>query len=246
MLSKEEIRRRIWELLERENIATFPRPVYGRIPNFIGSEIAAKRLCELPEFKRANVVKVNPDSPQYFVRKLVLLTGKKLIMPSPKLKRGFLLLDPKFIPPRDISEAATIKGAFKHGRLIRLSDLPSIDLIVIGSVAVDYNGSRIGKGGGYSEIEYAILRELRKISDDTPVITTVHDKQIVDKVPREEHDVPVDVIVTPNRVIRISSKLEKPKGIIWSKIPNDTFGKMPVLKELLQVLNYSDTDVKVI
>ncbi len=33
MTTKDDIRQRLWERLERENIADFPRPCFGRIPN---------------------------------------------------------------------------------------------------------------------------------------------------------------------------------------------------------------------
>jgi 5-formyltetrahydrofolate cyclo-ligase len=38
--------------------------VHHRIPNFKGAAEAAQRLAELPEFKKAEVIKVNPDTPQ--------------------------------------------------------------------------------------------------------------------------------------------------------------------------------------
>ncbi|MEM2935977.1 MAG: 5-formyltetrahydrofolate cyclo-ligase, partial [Candidatus Bathyarchaeia archaeon] len=97
-VEKGRIRERIWKLLEDKEIARFPKPVYGRIPNFLGAEEAARRLTALPEFQKAKVVKVNPDSPQNPVREAVLSSGKVLIMPTPRLKAGFLVLDPKTIP----------------------------------------------------------------------------------------------------------------------------------------------------
>jgi hypothetical protein len=47
--------------------ARFPRPVHHRIPNFVDAEKAAQRLADLPEFKAAKVIKVNPDTPQKMV-----------------------------------------------------------------------------------------------------------------------------------------------------------------------------------
>ena len=38
--------------------------VHHRIPNFQGADEAAERLATLPEFQSANLVKVNPDTPQ--------------------------------------------------------------------------------------------------------------------------------------------------------------------------------------
>src|SRR6266480_905332 len=73
---KTAIRQRIWRRLEEERVAAFPRPIRGRIPNFKGSPAAAARLAELPEFRDAKAIKVNPDAPQLPVRRLVLEHGK--------------------------------------------------------------------------------------------------------------------------------------------------------------------------
>src|SRR5437764_9186670 len=59
--AKQEIRERIWELLQRQGAARFPG-ARGRIPNFRGAERAADQLAELPEWGAAHVVKANPDS----------------------------------------------------------------------------------------------------------------------------------------------------------------------------------------
>lgn len=233
---KSEIRRKIWILMDEMDITRFPKPVYGRIPNFIGSEKAARRLAKLDEFKRARVVKVNPDSPQRMVRYLALLARKILLMPTPRLKSGFLILDPKKIPKHAYAKAASIRGAFRYGRQCSVWKLPHVDLIVAGSVAVSKDGVRLGKGGGYSEIEYGILREVNAIDENTPVFTTVHDVQIVDELPREPHDLVVDAIITPTKVLRIRRMYELPKGIIWENLSADKIKEMPILAELRKML----------
>jgi len=230
---KNSIRRRIWSEMERKGVARFPTPLTHRIPNFQGAEEAASRLAQMDIFKRAKVVKVNPDAPQIPVRKLVLMNGKILIVPTPRLRQGFLLLDPSTIPKYLIPRAATIKGAFIFGKCVKPWDLPVIDLVVIGSVAVNVNGIRIGKGGGYAELEYAILREFNKVNDLTPIVTTVHDMQIIDsEIPREPHDLVVDYIVTPTRIIEVNRKASRPRGIIWSIITPNKLREIPILKEI--------------
>ncbi len=194
---------RVWRLMEEKGIAKFPRPVFHRIPNFVGAEKAAENLRELPEYKKAKVIFSNPDSPQKPVREAALRDGKIVVMATPKLRKGFLLLDPNVIPQGNISRASTIRGAFKHGRFIDPSEV-KVDLFVAGSVAVSPDGGRLGKGTGYSDQEYAILKNSGRLTSETPVVTTVHDVQMVEKVPWEEWDVSVDVIVTPTRVIRIT------------------------------------------
>ncbi len=64
------------------------------------------------------------------------------------------------------------------------------------------------------------------------VATTVHEIQIVDKIPFEEHDLTIDLVVTPNKVIETHTKYAKPKGIIWSKIDLKKLRAIPILKEL--------------
>jgi 5-formyltetrahydrofolate cyclo-ligase len=197
----------------------------------VGADKAGRRVADLKEFQDAGTVKVNPDSSQRQVRLEVLSHRKTLLMPTPRLRSGFILLDDSV--PRDrLRLASTIHGAFTVGRKVSLEKLPAIDLVVVGSVAVAPDGGRIGKGEGYSEVEYAILRELGLVSESTPVITTVHDSQIVDFVPLEDHDIAVDYIVTPNRVLATKRTKPRPGGIIWSKVTPEMIERMPVLKEL--------------
>jgi len=185
----------------------------------------------MKEFQNAKTVKVNPDSPQRQVRLEVLSHGKILLMPTPRLRSGFILLDDSI--PRDrLRLASSIRGAFMLGRKVSLDKVPAIDLVIVGSVAVAQDGGRIGKGEGYSEMEYGILRELELVSESTPVITTVPDSQIVESVPLEDHDIAVDYIVTPIRVLATRRTKSRPAGIIWSKVSPEMMERMPVLKEL--------------
>lgn len=233
-VQKEVVRNRIWTTMEELNIARFPRPVYDRIPNFVGSEEAAKRLVSIECFHKSPVIKVNPDSPQRPVRRSLLEKGKTLLMPTPRLKNGFLILTPSNFLDRDFSYASSIRGSFKYGTKIKLSELPMVGGIVVGSVAVSTTGARVGKGRGYSDLEYAILRELYLVNDSVPVATTVHEVQIIRDVPIEEHDVPIDYIVTPKRVIKTKTMYPKPKGMMWNKITQEMIGQMKILINLVK------------
>jgi 5-formyltetrahydrofolate cyclo-ligase len=231
-LTKSEIRKRIWDYLEEQNIARFPRPVYHRIPNFVGSETAAKTIMELREFKEASIIKVNPDSPQAHVRRIVLDTGRTLIIPTPRLSGGFLKVDPHQINKQTIRMASSISGAFRVGEKIPLSKLPKVDLIVAGSVAVSLDGGRIGKGEGFSELEFAILRDCGRVDDRTKIVTTVHDAQIVESFPIERYDIPVDYILTPTKLVETRTRTLKPDGIYWDLVTDQMLERMPILREL--------------
>ena len=229
---KDKIRHEVWRRLEELGLARFPRPVYGRIPNFIGAEKAASRLLNLKEYIDARVVKVSPDSPQKYVRYRCLLDGKILIMPTPRLRRGFLILDPSRIPREMFERTSTIRGAFRYGRIIDPKDIPRVDLIVTGSVAVSRDGIRIGKGGGYGELEYAILRELGKVDEDTPIMTNVHDIQVYERLPSEPYDLTVDYIATPRDLIKIERRRARPRGILWDLLDEEKLNEIPLLRRL--------------
>jgi 5-formyltetrahydrofolate cyclo-ligase len=93
--TKQRIREAVWSRLDADGISTFPRPVAGRIPNVRNADAAAEQLAQTPEWQAARIVKVNPDAPQRGVRFRALRQGKMLLMPSPRLREGFVLLDPK-------------------------------------------------------------------------------------------------------------------------------------------------------
>ena len=77
-----------------------------------------------------------------------------------------------------------------------------IDLIVVGSVAVNDRGARLGKGAGYADLEVGLLAEAGLLGGQTVIATTVHELQVLDEeLPELDHDFRVDVIVTPERVI---------------------------------------------
>jgi 5-formyltetrahydrofolate cyclo-ligase len=218
--AKQEVRERIWGLLERERAARFPG-AQGRIPNFRGAERAADRLAELAEWESAEVIKANPDSPQLPVRRHARREGKTLYMAVPRLAEAkpFMLVrgDP------------TIKRALGEGRPLAVEELEPVDLIVCGTVAVNREGVRVGKGGGYSDLEFALLVERGLVGPKTTIATTVHDLQLLDEdLPETEHDFRVDVIVTPTTAVRtVASK--RPPGILWDHLDDDRRASIPVL-----------------
>jgi 5-formyltetrahydrofolate cyclo-ligase len=180
------------------------------------------------------VVKVNPDAPQRGVRFRALKQGKLLRMPTPRLREGFLLLDPARIPDNRLFAASSISGAFSLARQVGLDELPTIDLLVFGSVAVTAEGDRVGKGEGYAELEFAVLRTLDRVPADIVIATTVHDEQLVESIPREAFDVSLDLICTPTHTLRVGRRPRRPGGVLWDKLPDERRREMPILEELYQ------------
>jgi 5-formyltetrahydrofolate cyclo-ligase len=235
MNTKEAIRKEIWALLQKQKVARFPG-AEGRIPNFIGAEACAKQLAETTYWKAAKVLKINPDSPQRAIRHRALAEGKIIYMAVPRLRsdKPFIELDPKKLKCSPYV-ASSIKGAGQHGQPIGIDKLRKVDLVVCGSVAVNRRGARVGKGGGYSDLEFALLTEQKKIAANTPIVTSVHPLQIVDEeMPMTEHDIPLSAIITPAEVIELQSSFSRPKGIYWSMLAQEKIDEIPVLKAKLQ------------
>jgi 5-formyltetrahydrofolate cyclo-ligase len=229
---KQAVRERVWRRLEQEGAARFPG-ARGRIPNFVGAERAAERLAQLDQWVSASTIKANPDAPQLPVRALALRQGKLLYMAVPRLtdRRPFLLIDPVelSVPPR---RAASIRGASQHGRPVELEEVRRVDVVVCGSVAVNRRGARVGKGGGFSDLEFALLRESGAVTDRTVIATTAHEVQIAeDDLPETTHDFRVDLIVTPDRVIRCR-RVRRPAGILWDHLDAAKEQAIPVLRGL--------------
>jgi 5-formyltetrahydrofolate cyclo-ligase len=232
-VDKQEIREAVWSLLQSEGVARFPG-ARGRIPNFTGAEACADTVSQLAVWKRAKFIKANPDSPQRAIRHLALKQGKTIYMAVPRLRdeKCFIELDPARIGQK-IYAASSIKGAFELGRQVSIKQMKPVDLIVCGSVAVRRDGGRLGKGGGYSDLEYALALELGIVTARTPIITTVHLLQIVtEKFPLKPHDIPVDFIATSEEVIECNTKLPRPKGIYWEYLDEEKIDAIPLLKKM--------------
>ncbi|KAG7297240.1 hypothetical protein JYU34_019180 [Plutella xylostella] len=217
----------------------FPRPVYNRIPNFKGAPEAAAKLAELDVFKNADTVKVNPDKPQESVRVFSLEQQKTLYVPVPRLQTGFLNrleLPEGETGPAAIRKAVSRNGMETYGKPVGIEESGvSLDLVVMGSVAVSKEGYRIGKGKGYGDLEFGLMMHMKAIKPSTVVVTTVHDSQVFDTLPAElfgPHDVPIDIIITPTQVIETQRMSQRPTGILWHLLSSRRLALMPVLGQL--------------
>lgn len=79
---------------------------------------------------------------------------------------------------------------------IRYIDPQDIDLVVVPGAVFDRRGYRVGYGGGFYDRFLST-----KIRKGVPKIAVGFDLQVVDKVPTEEFDFPVDFIITEKEVI---------------------------------------------
>ncbi|MEZ3145037.1 5-formyltetrahydrofolate cyclo-ligase [Halobaculum sp. MBLA0143] len=236
---KDTLRERVWDHLEDAGEARFPFPPHGRIPNFAGADAAADRLQETTAWETAETVKANPDAPQLPVRRAALRAGKTVYAAVPRLREPepFLELDPAAIPPDEIDDATTVSGISEYGDPVAPEAVSHVDLIVSGSVLVTPDGGRIGKGEGYSDLEFAVLSAFDAVDDETTVATTIHESQVrtAPAASFDRHDVPVDVVCTPERTLTPGDddrEFCRPTGIDWDALEDERLEEIPVLGRL--------------
>ncbi|MEY4494779.1 MAG: hypothetical protein RL570_894 [Actinomycetota bacterium] len=84
----------------------------------------------------------------------------------------------------------------------QIQEPTNIDLAIIPALAVDSNGMRLGKGKGFYD------RALLKFEPLPPVVAVVFEDEILETIPSEAHDHPVDAAVTPSGIQHFSQRLK--------------------------------------
>lgn len=157
-------------------------------------------LFSLKEFQKAKnilfYVSFNKEvDTQEIIKELLKKKEKNIIVPF-TIKNDFRLhlselknfieLEPKtfgILEPKD--------------RYIREFNKDKLDLIIVPGIVFDKNGHRIGYGYGYYD------RFLKTIKKEAIKIGLAFDFQLIDKIPEEKHDVPLNIIVTDKKVLKV-------------------------------------------
>ncbi len=94
-------------------------------------------------------------------------------------------------------------GVLEPRKEVRLKKIPSdLDLIIVPGAIFSKNGCRIGYGGGFYD------SFLTKQGKDVLKVGFTFSQFVVEKLPSEEHDVPVDLIITEKDIIDCRNEVE--------------------------------------
>jgi 5-formyltetrahydrofolate cyclo-ligase len=235
LAQKAALREQIWDAMSVKGVSRFPGPA-NRIPNFVGAERAAEQLAQSDAWANARTIKSTPDSPQLPVRVRALKEGKLVYMAVPRLAEPepFFVLDPDHLadPP---ARAASIKAAARSARTVAFAEMTPVDLVVTGCVGVGSDGARLGKGGGFSDLEFALAAAAGLVDRDTIVVTTVHDVQVqpTGAIPTVDHDLRVGLIATPTRLIEVPRRRgHRLPALEWEQLTDAKIAAIPVLGRL--------------
>ena len=206
------------------------------IPDFAGSVAAMDRLCALPAFATARHVFVTPDNSLIELRRRLLQAGVSLVVSSYNMASGFYLLRPGAVPQGHELYGAWPDGLAHFGQALSLqalADLGRFDFGATGASAVATSGVRFGRGHGFFDLEWRIFSDMGLVDNATPLVTAVHDLQVLDKklFPSPD-DVLVDWICTPTRSLQVRREAARPRGVNWKDITPEQVRAIPALAEL--------------
>jgi 5-formyltetrahydrofolate cyclo-ligase len=190
---KDQVRYYVWDLMQKKKIAIFPLPPHRRIPNFKDARIAATKIKRLPQYKSSRCIFTGPDSVLRPLRDQILRDKKILAYATPHMK------EMKMIRPQNSRLDTSIRGLIQKGERL----MEKVDIAVVGSVAVDFKGNRLGKGSGYGDQEIHYLRSNNLTSAEFQIGTLVHSIQLIPDLSmfRESHDIPVHFILTEKELL---------------------------------------------
>lgn len=155
-----------------------------------------KKVLQEPYIIEANTIGVTisnkPEVDTFLLIEELWQLGKKVAVPKchPKTREmSFYVID----------SFAQLETVYMHLRepipeRCEFVDANEMDVILVPGVVFDRYGYRIGYGGGYYD-RYVLNYKKGKL------LSMLFDEQIIDRVPTEEHDCPVDIIVTPSKRI---------------------------------------------
>ncbi|MCJ8140644.1 5-formyltetrahydrofolate cyclo-ligase [Falsirhodobacter halotolerans] len=227
------IRQRIWDRLRpvARPDARFHLDFDQFVPDFDGSDAATDRVA-LPD----GLVFVTPDNAMLTLRARLIAQRRRFVIASYNLRRGFLLVDPAFMPALAPDDLATLDVMERHARpldLAALSALGPIGLVATGASAVSMDGVRFGRGHTFLDLEWGIFAHLGMVGDGTKIVAITHDVQLADDLLNvTDHELPVDLIATPTRLVRVPRKGRRPRGVRWNDVGPDLIATIPPLAEL--------------
>lgn len=210
------------------------------IADFDGSDFCARQVRKLAAYADDGPVFITPDNSTEALRAQAMADGRTILMTTYGIGRGFLQLDPSQVPTSQRRYAATLDGMDHYATPVTLAELrggPAIKLLVTGGSAVSANGVRFGKGHGYFDLEWAILSEIGRVDATSQIVDVVHDCQVVaETLEGEDHDVPVDWIITPTRTVRVADPGRRAGHIRWELLEGSPLEQIPPVQELRAAL----------
>ncbi|OAK94442.1 hypothetical protein IQ06DRAFT_298468 [Phaeosphaeriaceae sp. SRC1lsM3a] len=215
-------------------------------PDFRGSATALSHVADLPCYKTARAVLITSDNSLERLRLQALKDGKKVLVGTYRLRRGFVLLDPARIDDAMYEVASCLDGMEKPGigRAMSIAQLRDegleIDMCVTGGLVFNEQGVVIYEGQSLFEVQWALLQDLKVLGVSTRVVAVAHACQVINEKswglketrPTKTGEVQCDFVVTPEKVFEVEAACKPAAGINFDTIDGDALNNIPPLQEL--------------
>ncbi|CAN9265161.1 unnamed protein product [Alternaria alternata] len=215
-------------------------------PDFRGSASAIDRLVSLPCYQSASVILVTPDNSLEQLRYRALKDGKRVLVATYRLRRGFVLLHPGRINESKYEMAACLDGMEKPGigRAVSLSQMRDeclkVDMCAIGGLVFNAQGVTIWEGHNLFEVQWAMLQDLKVLQPNTPVVAVAHACQVVDEAqlgvekvtPTTSGEVQSDFVVTPDALYEVAGAVKPTGALNFDTVDPEGIHNIPPLQEL--------------
>lgn len=160
----------------------------------------AQRIIELASFKASETVMCYMDFKNEVMTGCIieycLRNGKKVVLPLVDAINGVKMIVPYEVMDLEKDLKPGVFGILEPRKeSASLFNAGEIDLVVVPGVAFDEKRNRIGYGAGFYD------RFLKSVKPDCLKIGIAFEFQIYEAIPVEEHDMPLDLIITENRII---------------------------------------------
>lgn len=250
--SPDERRKLIWARVYQDLIrnalpdSRFNYDFLSFTPDFRGSVGAVNRVLQLPCYVNAHTVLITPDNSLERLRCQALKDGKKVLVATYRLRRGFVLLDPARIDDGLFEIAACLDGMEKPGlgRRMSLTQLRdeglNIDMCATGGLVFNERGVVVYEGHALFEVQWALLQDIRVLGVSARVVAVAHACQVVDETclgleetkPSKSGEVQCDFVVTPDGVLEVEAPCKPTAGINFETIDQEALDNIPPLQEL--------------
>jgi 5-formyltetrahydrofolate cyclo-ligase len=160
----------------------------------------AEQTLALPELGGARTVaayySVDREPGTRGLLAALLDSGRRLLLPVVTES-----LDLDWAEVTDLDDLATARMGLREptGERLGLEAIGAADVVLCPGLAVDVRGVRLGRGAGCYD------RALTHVDSDALRCILVYDHEVVESVPSDRNDLPVDVAVTPTRTLRLGS-----------------------------------------
>ena len=171
------------------------------------SMAVCKRLMDMPEFEKSEIVMIYLPIPEEVDVSPVALRGwqEQKIICAPKISWDRRHMLPIEIHSLQSGLVSTVKGLREpaDGEPIGME---SLDLVLVPAMVFDRHGNRLGRGAGFYD-RFLADKEFGGIS-----VGIAFGEQIVDEVPVHSHDIPVDILVTDEEIMRFTRPVQSVPG----------------------------------